>query len=169
MDALRAPVPQDPVGTAFAVGGSSDVGLWSLRPTPHAVPRTAPLTSYPGRQITPAFALDGKKVAFAWNGEREDNLDIYVKLVDAGTPLKLTSSPATEWAKIWMVPAVGGDAGSDPRIAARRALAWHWFRLTMALCDRDSRRINLRLGDEHLPATHSVCLDGSRARYAPEG
>src|SRR6266851_9210194 len=134
MDALRAPVPQDPVGTAFAVGGSSDVGLWSLRPTPHAVPRTAPLTSYPGRQITPAFALDGKQVAFAWNGEREDNLDIYVKLVDAGTPLKLTSSPATEWAaawspdgrctafcrelsdhiEIWMVPALGGDAGSDP-------------------------------------------------------
>jgi Tol biopolymer transport system component len=92
------------------------------------VPRTAPLTSYPGRQITPAFSPDGKQVAFAWNGEREDNLDIYVKLVDAGAPLKLTSSPATEWApawspdgryiafcrelsdhiEIWMVPALGG-------------------------------------------------------------
>jgi Tol biopolymer transport system component/DNA-binding winged helix-turn-helix (wHTH) protein len=101
-----------------------------LRPASLPTQRTVPLTSYPGRQITPAFSPDGKQVAFAWDGERGDNLHIYVKLVDAGTPLRLTSSSADEYApawspdaryvafcrgfsgadhvEIWMIPALGG-------------------------------------------------------------
>jgi serine/threonine protein kinase len=62
------------------------VGLWFFRPKSHPAPKIVPFTSYPGRQITPAFSPDGKQVAFAWDGEKEDNFDIYVKLVDAGTP-----------------------------------------------------------------------------------
>src|SRR5437868_11973159 len=52
------------------------------------------LTSYPGQQIDPALSPDGRQVAFSWNGEKEDNFDIYVKLVDAGTPLRLTRNAA---------------------------------------------------------------------------
>jgi hypothetical protein len=67
------------------VGGillaAAGVGFWFLRPTSHAAPKTVPLTSYPGWQITPAFSPDGKQVAFAWDGEKGDNFDIYVKLV----------------------------------------------------------------------------------------
>ncbi len=117
-------------GTVVLLLAAVGVGLWLLRPAPHAAPKTVPLTSYPGRQITPAFSPDGKQVAFAWDGEKGDNLDIYVKLVDAGTPLRLTSSPAFEWSpawspdaryiafcrwfsggdhiEIWMIPALGG-------------------------------------------------------------
>ena len=104
------------------------VGLWFLRPRSHPAPKIVPLTSYPGRQITPAFSPDGKQVAFAWDGEKGDNFDIYVKLVDAGTPLRLTNNPANEYApawspdgryiafcrvrgehsEIWMIPALGG-------------------------------------------------------------
>ncbi len=99
-----------------------------LRPTPHPAPKIVPLTSYPGRQITPAFSPDGKQVAFAWDGEKGDNFDIYLKLVGAGAPLRLTSNPAQEdspaWSpdgryiafcrkfsdrdEIWMIPALGG-------------------------------------------------------------
>jgi WD40-like Beta Propeller Repeat len=46
------------------------------------VPFTAiPLTTYPGREQQPSFAPDGNSVAFSWNGETEDNWDIYVKLI----------------------------------------------------------------------------------------
>ena len=40
-------------------------------------------------------------MAFSWNGEKEDNFDIYVKLVDAGTPLRLTTNPAVDSAPAW--------------------------------------------------------------------
>jgi len=64
-------------------------------------PRVVPLTSYPGREIQPALSPDGKQVAFAWNGEKEDNFDVYVKLVDAGTPLRLTTDPRPDYAPAW--------------------------------------------------------------------
>jgi Tol biopolymer transport system component/DNA-binding winged helix-turn-helix (wHTH) protein len=99
-----------------------------IRPASRPMPKTVPVTSYPGQQITPALSPDGKQVAFAWDGEQGGNFDIYVKLVDAGTPLRLTSSPAFEYApawspdgryiafcrdvsdysEIWTIPALGG-------------------------------------------------------------
>jgi Tol biopolymer transport system component len=99
-----------------------------FRPASRPRLKTVPLTSYPGRQISPAFSPDSKQVAFAWDGEQGGNFDIYIKLLDAGTPLRLTSSPADEYApawspdaryiafcrdvsnraEIWMIPALGG-------------------------------------------------------------
>ena len=39
------------------------------------------------RDPQPSFSPDGNKVAFVWNGEKEDNYDIYVKQIgSAGTP-----------------------------------------------------------------------------------
>ena len=43
-----------------------------------------PITSYPGLAGAPTFSPDGNQVAFSWNGEKQDNYDIYVKLVDSG-------------------------------------------------------------------------------------
>ena len=44
-----------------------------------------PLTSYPGTEDMPSLSPDGNYVAFRWNGNGEDNFDIYVKLVGPGT------------------------------------------------------------------------------------
>jgi Tol biopolymer transport system component/DNA-binding winged helix-turn-helix (wHTH) protein len=63
--------------------------------------RTTPLTSYPGKEQTPAISPDGSMVAFAWNGPEGDNVDIYVKQVDAETPLRLTDDPAVDIYPIW--------------------------------------------------------------------
>jgi Tol biopolymer transport system component/predicted Ser/Thr protein kinase len=68
---------------------------------PRAAPKIMPLTTYPGRQVDPALSPDGKQVAFAWDGEKGDNFDIYVKLVDGGTPLRLTTNPAEEGSPAW--------------------------------------------------------------------
>ena len=66
-----------------------------------ASPKVSILTSYPGSERTPALSPDGKQVAFSWNGEKEDNFDIYVKLVDAGTPVRLTQNPNFDGAPAW--------------------------------------------------------------------
>ena len=52
-----------------------------------------PLTALPGAETMPAFSPDGNTVAFSWNGPAEDNRDIYVKLIDSGEPLRLTTHP----------------------------------------------------------------------------
>ena len=80
------------------------LGIWMRfhAPTvPRATPKMVPLTSYPGRQTDPAFSPDGKQVAFSWDGERGDNFDIYVKLVGAESPLRLTTNTAEERFPAW--------------------------------------------------------------------
>ena len=94
--------PMTLLGLALVAG----LGLWfySLR-TPPQQPRpplrTNPLTSYLGMENLPAFSPDGKQVAFSWDGEKTDNLDIYVKLVEAGTPHRLTTHPAEDSFAAW--------------------------------------------------------------------
>jgi Tol biopolymer transport system component len=66
-----------------------------------AAVRIVPFTTYAGIERDPAISHDGRQVAFSWNGAKEDNFDIYVKLVDAGTPLRLTTNPAVDSAPAW--------------------------------------------------------------------
>ncbi len=60
-----------------------------------------PLTGHPGTELQPALAPDGQHVAYVWNGETEDNFDIYVRLIAAGRPLRLTSDPAQDYSPAW--------------------------------------------------------------------
>jgi Tol biopolymer transport system component/DNA-binding winged helix-turn-helix (wHTH) protein len=60
-----------------------------------------PLTSYPGTELSPTFSPDGSQVAFSWDGERQDNFDIYVKLVDRSDATRLTSDPARDSFPAW--------------------------------------------------------------------
>ncbi len=124
-------------------------------------PKTVPLTSYPGRQITPALSPDGKQVAFAWDGEKGDNLDIYVKLADAGEPLRLTTNPAPEYGPAWspdgrfiafsrelpdhteilMVPALGGAERKLAEVAPQSEdthLSWSPNGKYLALADKNA-------------------------------
>jgi Tol biopolymer transport system component/tRNA A-37 threonylcarbamoyl transferase component Bud32 len=151
------------VGATILLLAAAGVGLWLLRPASHAVPKLVPLTSYPGQQRDPAFSPDGKQVAFAWNGEKEDNFDIYVKLVDAGTPLRLTSNPADEYepawspdgryiafsrafsdhTEIWMIPALGGAERKLGELAPQypgAGLSWSPDGKYLALVDKIAPR-----------------------------
>jgi Tol biopolymer transport system component len=60
-----------------------------------------PLTTYPGEETLPTFSPDGIRVAFAWNGEKRDNWDIYITQLDAQTPLALTTDPARDRGPAW--------------------------------------------------------------------
>jgi Tol biopolymer transport system component/DNA-binding winged helix-turn-helix (wHTH) protein len=119
------------------------VYFWHLHSASRLISTAVPLTSYPGVQLQPALSPDGKQVAFAWDGEKGDNFDIYVKLINAGEPIRLTTDPAAEshpvWSpdgryiafcrellghvEIWMIPALGGAARRLAE-AARCGLSW---------------------------------------------
>jgi len=60
-----------------------------------------PLTTYPGWEFAPSFSPDGKQIAFAWNGEKQDNFDIYVKLIGTEGQIRLTNHPDHEGGPAW--------------------------------------------------------------------
>ncbi|MBI3664909.1 MAG: serine/threonine-protein kinase [Acidobacteria bacterium] len=106
--------------------------------------RVVPLTSFPGREKDPALSPDGRQVAYSWNGEKQDNFDIYVKLIDAGPPLRLTTNPAEDSSPAWspdgryiaflrsaaganeilMVPALGGPERKLAPAWVMSGLSW---------------------------------------------
>ncbi len=56
--------------------------LWRTSPKPVSVPwKTFPLPSYPGTEFQPAFSPDGELIAFAWDGGKLHNVDIYVQQI----------------------------------------------------------------------------------------
>jgi serine/threonine protein kinase len=72
--------------------GASDLPDWKV----------TPLTSYAGNEEMPAISPDGNQVAFVWNGEHQDNLDIYVKQIgDDSPPLRVTRDEAVDLAPCW--------------------------------------------------------------------
>jgi Tol biopolymer transport system component len=69
---------------------------------PSAKPlRAVALTTFPGAKRSPSFSPDGNYVAFAWSGPRQDNLDIYVQQIGAGSPLRLTTDPRNDYDPAW--------------------------------------------------------------------
>ena len=134
---------------AITVAGlllSTAVLVWRLRETmPSGGFKVVPLTSYPGLESYASFSPDGNKVAFSWNGEKEDNFDIYVKQIDAsGTPVRLTTDPAVENRPSWspddrwiafcrqqrtnvavvLMPSLGGPERKLTEIAGFSDLCW---------------------------------------------
>lgn len=60
--------------------------------------KIVPFSGLPGRENSPAFSPDGRQMVFAWNGGDDENggFDIYVKLIGAGEPVRLTATEADE-------------------------------------------------------------------------
>jgi Tol biopolymer transport system component/DNA-binding winged helix-turn-helix (wHTH) protein len=104
----QAPAPAVPARKrrswvlALALTPLAIVLAWYLRPTAApAIWRSRPLTTYPGFEQAPALSPDGRQVAFAWEGDKQDNFDIYIKPVGPGGPLRLTTNPAQDVNPVW--------------------------------------------------------------------
>jgi Tol biopolymer transport system component/DNA-binding winged helix-turn-helix (wHTH) protein len=63
--------------------------------------RVMPLTSFQGAERFPSFSPDGTQVAFTWDGERQDNFDIYTRPVGREAPFRLTNDPSVDWSPAW--------------------------------------------------------------------
>jgi eukaryotic-like serine/threonine-protein kinase len=127
-----------------ALTATSAVWLWTRRSAASTSTTVVPLTTYAGFESHPSLSPDGNQVAFTWNGERQDNLDVYVKVVGPGTPLRLTTDPASDTSPAWspdgkwiaflrllaneraalnLVPALGGPARELGQLASSRFAA----------------------------------------------
>lgn len=95
------------IWAGLAVGLSAVVMVAMVlhfRPTPRQrrMSSAIPLTTYRGSEDAPSFSPDGNQIAFQWNGEKQDNTDIYVKTLGFdSTPLRLTSDPAPDRNPAW--------------------------------------------------------------------
>jgi serine/threonine protein kinase len=81
--------------------GAAGGWWWAARGAAAEIWLPAPLTTYSGLEYEPALSPDGKQVAFAWDGDRKDDFNIYVRLVDRGTPLRLTKDAAPDHSPAW--------------------------------------------------------------------
>jgi Tol biopolymer transport system component/DNA-binding winged helix-turn-helix (wHTH) protein len=63
--------------------------------------QAVPLTTFEGEEHGPTFSPDGSQVAFYWDGENQDNFDIYVQVIGEPRALRLTDDPAAEIRPAW--------------------------------------------------------------------
>ena len=100
-----------------------------------------PLT-YSGLAFVPSLSPDGKQVAFIWRDEKSQDQDLYLQLVNGGSPLRLKDAQAAgkpAWSPdgsrlafvrrdggIYVMPALGGapQRVSVSKSATSGALAW---------------------------------------------
>jgi serine/threonine protein kinase len=89
-------------GIAMALVLATATGLWRRsREVPLEPPRLVSLTSMSGSEEGATLSPDGEWVAFTWNGERQDNFDIYVKMIGSSEMHRLTTDPAMDIMPNW--------------------------------------------------------------------
>jgi Tol biopolymer transport system component/DNA-binding winged helix-turn-helix (wHTH) protein len=99
----RAAIGMSVVGIVSAVSGWA----WLFGRTPPGAaasplpPHVMPLTTLAGSEDGPTFSPDGSHVAFAWEGDAQDNSDIYVTLVGSSEVRRLTTDAARDFAPQW--------------------------------------------------------------------
>jgi DNA-binding winged helix-turn-helix (wHTH) protein len=142
---------------ALLIGLGTGVRAWRANrsSTQGGIPSPAvPLTSYPGFQGFPTFSPEGTRVAFAWDGPGNHPSNIYVKLLGAQEPIRLTSGENGDIAPAWspdgrfiaflrahgplksalmIMPAVGGPARELSRLefdSTQSLDHWGWTATT---------------------------------------
>jgi Tol biopolymer transport system component/predicted Ser/Thr protein kinase len=63
--------------------------------------KVTPLTSSPYIERNVAFSPDGRQVAYVWTGEKNMDFDLYVKIIGAGEPLRLTNGQGRVMSPAW--------------------------------------------------------------------
>jgi Tol biopolymer transport system component/DNA-binding winged helix-turn-helix (wHTH) protein len=102
-----APKPRAPRRRLIAVAAVVTLGLivaavsLSRRSGVESAWKPVPLTSYVGRESSASFSPDGSSIAFVWDGEEQDNIDIYVLSVGAPNPVRLTRDAAKDYSPAW--------------------------------------------------------------------
>jgi Tol biopolymer transport system component/DNA-binding winged helix-turn-helix (wHTH) protein len=159
--------------------------------------RVVPFSGLPGRESFPAFSPDGRQIAFAWDGGDGENQDIYVRLVGAGEPLRLTKSEmnsinpvfspdgrriafsrsSAETTEIFTVSALGG---AERRICAVHSggssFSWSPDGKTLAVPDTDQTNpstgiffVAVETGEKRRLTSAPENLTDNTPRFSPDG
>jgi Tol biopolymer transport system component/DNA-binding winged helix-turn-helix (wHTH) protein len=129
------------------------------RQAPIPPPIVRPLTTNPEPEFSPALSPDGKLVAYARLTSREA-INIYVKQVEAGTPVLVTVGPGREGSPVWspdghflayihsgpdqenssirIIPSLGGPHRTIFSAHHLGMLAWSWDGRTIAFSQKSS-------------------------------
>lgn len=73
----------------------------SSNPGPLALGNLKPIFTGRGRVLQPAMSPDGKRLAFSWTGDADDNYDVYVSDLASGHRQRLTSYPHFDGGPVW--------------------------------------------------------------------
>jgi Tol biopolymer transport system component/DNA-binding winged helix-turn-helix (wHTH) protein len=71
------------------------------RPPEHENSSPFPLTSFPGLEQVASWSPDGRQVAFTWNGEKQDQWDIFLKQPGSSHTLRLTTEATMNIYPAW--------------------------------------------------------------------
>ena len=87
-------------GLVVALALAAAAAIVLRRPAASKRVRILPVTTFPGNEVRPALSPDGTRVAFTWErpGEKPG---LWVKLIDAATPLRLTEAPGADRYPAW--------------------------------------------------------------------
>ncbi len=158
---------------------------------PEAPLKVTPLTSYPGLQRHPSLSPDGREVAFTWNGEKQDNSDIYAQMVDGGTLQRLTTDPAEDLDPHWspdgnqiafirdgFIYLISPRGGVERKLCRSfRTFTWSADGKSIAITDRDSEKepwsiflVSIETGKkQRLTSTPSGFLWVFSPAFSPDG
>ncbi len=129
---------------------AASIAFWLLRPPAQlGAPVLAQLTTDAGLSTDPALSPDGKMLAYASDRAGNGNLDIWVRQVGGGEPLRLTEDPANE-----REPAFSPD-GTTVVFRSEK--------------DGDGIYTVSALGGRTPPRRIAPAPDGNRPRFSPDG
>ena len=150
------------VALAVVIGVSVWLTLFRRSPA-LPPPKIVPFTAFRGNEMQPSFSPDGNQIAFVWDGEKEDNPDIYVKQLGNESLHRLTSNPAADtwpsWspdgryiaftretpggAELYLIPSLGGTERKITRLSSsepNNQISWLSDGRWLAVRDRSSRQ-----------------------------
>ncbi len=167
------------IAIALLAGTGLTAYFFRAKPAPgktEPAAKIVPFTGLAGRENHPVFSPDGRQLAFTWRPDGSDNLDIYVKLIGAGEPLRLTTNPDAdvfpswspdgrfiawvrgfgEFNEIYVMPALGGG---ERRVFKTRQAVWSglsWSRDGKQLAVADGQ------GDETRSSIFLIPVEGGQ-------
>jgi Tol biopolymer transport system component/tRNA A-37 threonylcarbamoyl transferase component Bud32 len=86
------------------MAAAAAAGYIGWQRTPSAPPeplRAVALTTTPGAELYPSLSPDGDRVVFTWSGPKQDNTNLWVQQIGAGSPLQLTTDARTDYNPVW--------------------------------------------------------------------